>query len=112
MSSKKTKGGKQATTPAQAKPAATTPPAGAAGATPQAAKVLYMQVKPGVKYRGARAAWYERAQKYEGKPVAAYLENCKEDPPSLPKSGVAEAPQGWLSFFTRQGVVTLAEKPA
>ncbi len=82
-------------------------PAGAAGTTAQAAKVLYLEVKPGMKYRGARDAWYARLQAHNGKDAASYLASCKENPPSLPKSGVAEAPQGWLSWFVRQGVCTL-----
>ncbi len=87
--------------------AANTQPAGAAGKTATAATVLHLRVKQGMKFRGARAAWYERLQGYEGKPAAAYLESCKERPPSVPKSGVAEAPQGWLSWFTRHNVVEL-----
>ena len=83
------------------------PVAGAAGATAQAATVLHMQVKAGVSYRGARAAWYAAALAHNGMPVAAYLLACKQQPPSLPKSGVAEPPQGWLAYFVRQGVVTL-----
>lgn len=87
-------------------------PAGAAGKTAQAAKVLYLQVKEGVKFRGARDHWYQRLLKYNGKAAADYLTSCKENPPSLPKSGVAEAPQGWLSYFQRQGVATLVDKTA
>jgi len=102
---------KRTNKPAATKPAAqATTPAGKAGASAQAAKVLHLQVKAGGKYRGARQAWYTRLQKYDGKPASAYLENCKEDPPSLPKSGVAEAPQGWLSFFQRTGMVAMVEK--
>lgn len=85
-------------------------PAGAAGKTAQAAKVLYLEVKAGVKYRGARDKWYARLQEHNGKPASAYLESCKENPPSLPKSGVPEAPQGWLSYFQRTGTVTLVER--
>lgn len=93
-----------------AKPAAPTKteqPAGAAGKTVQAAKVLYLQVKTGVKFRGARDKWYTVLQQYNGKPASDYLTACKENPPSLPKSGVAEAPQGWLSYFQRVGAVEL-----
>lgn len=82
-------------------------PAGAAGATAQAAKVLHLEVKMGVKLRGARGHWYQRLTQYHGKPASEYLASCKENPPSLPKSGVAEPPQGWLSYFQRTGVVAL-----
>lgn len=102
-------GGKGKQAAAQGAPAAS-PPAGKAGTSPQAAKVLHLQVKTGVKYRGAREAWYQRLLAHEGKPAAEYLTSCKEDPPSLPKSGVAEAPQGWLAFFQRTGVATLVER--
>lgn len=91
---------KQATT-------TTTPPAGAAGTTPQAAKVLHLRVKQGVAYRGARAAWYAVLVQYDGKPASDYLAACKANPPSLPKSGVPEAPQGWLGYFVRTGVAAL-----
>lgn len=82
-------------------------PAGAAGTTAQAAKVLHLEVKMGVKLRGARGHWYERLTAFNGKPASEYLASCKENPPSLPKSGVAEPPQGWLSYFQRTGVVAL-----
>lgn len=93
----------------QAAKAATTvaQPAGAAGATAQAATILHLQVKQGVAMRGARAAWYAVLVQHNGQPAAAYLAACKAVPPSLPKSGVPEAPQGWLSYFVRTGVVTL-----
>jgi hypothetical protein len=82
-------------------------PAGAAGTTAQAAQVLHLQVKQGVALRGARAAWYAVLVQHNGQPAAAYLAACKEKPPSVPKSGVAEAPQGWLSWFVRQGIAQL-----
>ncbi len=89
------------------------PPTGAAGATPQTATVLHIQVaKANLAYRGARAAWYAALLAHNGQPAAAYLAACKDNPPSLPKSGVAEAPQGWLSWFVRQGVCALVAGPA
>lgn len=90
--------------------AAPAQPAGAAGKTAQAATVLYLEVAPGKKFRGARQHWYERLLAYNGKPAGEYLAACKENPPSLPKSGVAEAPQGWLSWFTRNGVCQVVAK--
>lgn len=82
-------------------------PAGAAGKTAQAATILHLQVKMGVKMRGAREHWYVRLQEFNGKPAAEYLTSCKDKPPSTPKSGVPEAPQGWLSYFQRTGTVEL-----
>lgn len=96
---KHTKAAKAATT--------TTTPAGAAGTTPAAATILHLQVKPGVAYRGARAAWYAVLLQHNGQPASAYLLACKATPPSVPKSGVPEAPQGWLAYFVRTGVATL-----
>lgn len=80
---------------------------GAAGKGAQPAQVLVLQVKQGCNFRGARAHWYGVLVAHHGQPAAAYLAACKATPPSLPKSGVAEAPQGWLSWFVRNGVCTL-----
>jgi hypothetical protein len=65
-------------------------------------------VKAGIKYRGARAAWYAVLQAHQGKPAADFLAACTKSPPSLPESGVAEKPSGWLRYFVRSGVATLA----
>lgn len=64
-------------------------------------------VKAGVKYRGARAAWYAVLQAHQGKPAGDFWAACVANPPSLPKSGVAEKPSGWLGYFVRTGVATL-----
>lgn len=63
-----------------------------------------LKVKQGVALRGARKAWYEELVKHDGKPVADFLVAMGSKPPSTPKSGVAEKPQGWLSWFTRSGI--------
>ena len=69
-----------------------------------------LQVTPGVALRGARAAWYAVLLQYNGKPVAEFLAATNATPggtgtaPSVPKSGVAEKPQGWLGWFTRSGI--------
>ena len=85
-------------------------PMGAGGTTAQAAQLLVLQVKAGCAFRGARAAWYATLLQHNGQPAAAYLAACKATPPSLPKSGVAEKPQGWLSWFLRHGVATLVQQ--
>lgn len=75
--------------------------------TPQVIKT----VKPGVVFKGARAAWYAVLCAHEGKPVAEFYKATSAPdgtPPSLPKSGVAEKPSGWLGFFVRSGIATLS----
>lgn len=64
-------------------------------------------VKAGVKYRGARAAWYAVLQAHQGQTAAAFLAATTAKPPSLPKSGVAEPATGWLRYFVRSGVATV-----
>lgn len=71
------------------------------------AKPSTLQVKQGVNLRGARAAWYAVLLQYNGQPVATWLQHCAANPPSLPKSGVAEKPSGWLAYFVRSGVAQL-----
>jgi hypothetical protein len=65
-------------------------------------------VKGNVKFRGARAAWYEVLRTYNGKPAADFLAHCTKTPPSVPKSGIAEPASGWLRYFTRSGIVELS----
>lgn len=69
-------------------------------------KVKLLKVKAGQKYRGAREAWYQVLQQYDGKPVDSFLEATAKKPPSLPKSGKQEKSAGWLRFFERTGVAT------
>lgn len=68
-----------------------------------------LQVKTGVALRGARQAWYAVLLQYNGKPVAEFLAATAATPPSLPKSGVAEKPSGWLGWFQRTGVATVVQ---
>lgn len=70
-----------------------------------------LAVKAGVPLRGARASWYAALQAYNGQPVAAFLAHCAANPPSLPKSGVAEKPQGWLGWFVRSGIASVQAAP-
>lgn len=72
------------------------------------AKALNITVgKTNVKFRGARAAWYEVLLQYNGKPAADFLAHCTKSPPSTPKSGVPEPASGWLRYFTRSGIAEL-----
>jgi len=95
-----------ATAPAQA-PVGTVP--SPTNVTPQgtAQPQVIATVKAGVKYRGARAAWYAVLLQYEGKPAADFLAATTAAPPSLPKSLVQEKSTGWLGYFVRTGVATL-----
>lgn len=72
-------------------------------------KPKVLRVKAGVKYRGAREAWYARLMEFNGKPADAFLESCEKKRPSTPKSGKPEAPAGWLRFFQRTGVASQIE---
>jgi hypothetical protein len=78
-----------------------------------------LQVKPGVALRGARAAWYAALLAYNGKPVAEFLAATDQTgatptgkAPSVPKSGTAEKPSGWLGWFTRSGIATVVQPGA
>jgi hypothetical protein len=71
-----------------------------------------LQVKAGVALRGARASWYAVLLQYNGKPVAEFLAATAATPPSVPKSGVAEKPSGWLGWFTRTGVASVVQPGA
>lgn len=86
--------------------------AGKKEAAPAPAKVQKLEVKAGMKYRGAREAWYQRLVEFNGKDVNEFLKNATDKPPSLTKANTAENPKGWLGFFKRQGVVGLVEQPA
>lgn len=75
-----------------------------AGAAGKAAPKI-ISVKANMKYRGAREAWYNMLQQYDGKTVAEFVEAAKEKPPSLTKKQEAEPPMGWVRFFERTGVL-------
>ena len=102
---------KQTKTVAQAAPATTQTVSAPATVTDQgtAKPVLITSVKAGVKYRGAREAWYKVLCDHEGKPAADFLAACTKTPPSLPKSGVPEKASGWLRYFLRSGVAKLGD---
>ena len=89
---------------------AATPAAAAPAAAPKATPIL--QVRKGMQYRGARAAWYERLCQYDGKPVAEFVASATANPPSVYGSrskhaGKPEPVPGWLRFFVRTGVAEL-----
>lgn len=79
--------------------------------TEKKAEVL-IKVKANMKYRGARAAWYERLQTLEGKPMDEVIKNLESDPPALygarsKHAGKPEPVSGWIRFFQREDVVTI-----
>lgn len=91
--------------PDNKKPEAKAAPVKAAATAVQAKPQVLVVVKKDAKLRGARDLWYQRLVEHDGKPVDTFVESAKNNPPSLPKSGKAEAPGGWLSYFKRQGIV-------
>lgn len=78
---------------------------GDATPAPKPAKIKVL--KPDTKYRGAREAWFARLKEFEGKTEGEYIQSCKDKPPALTKNQTAENPTGWVSFFRRQGVLSL-----
>jgi hypothetical protein len=61
----------------------------------------------------ARGLWLARLQQYNGKPLAAFIASVQASHPSTPTkgklAGQLEPVQGWVSWFTRQGVLTLTQ---
>jgi hypothetical protein len=59
----------------------------------------------------ARAAYWQAIQAYNGKTVAAFTKHCMANPPSTPQrgklAGKAEPTAGWVSWFNRNGYITL-----
>lgn len=66
-------------------------------------------LKTDAKFRGARDAWYAKLKEYDGKPIADYEAECTKTPPSLPKSGKAEKPAGWIGYFVRTGILSIVQ---
>jgi hypothetical protein len=64
-------------------------------------------VKTEQKYEGARALWYAALRQHDGKSTEDFISACTKTPPTLPKSGKAEDPRGWLRYFVREGVAAL-----
>lgn len=85
--------------------------AGAVGvvqATATQSKPLKLKVlKADMVYRGARLAWYARVKEFDGKTEGEFIESAKQNPPALTQNQTAENPTGWVSFFKREGVLSL-----
>lgn len=75
-----------------------------------------LQVKTGLAFRGARAAWYATLVQYNGKPATEWLEHVTAKRPSVygPRSRHAGQPEpvpGWFRYFLRNGYASIS-KPA
>ncbi len=92
-------------------PQAETPKTEATTAQPTVKRVGTVKVlKADAKFRGAREAWYQKLKEFDGKPIADYEKACTDSPPSLPKSGKAEKPSGWIGYFTRTGILSVVQQ--
>lgn len=80
-------------------------------ATPKV--VMIKVLKLDGKFRGARESWYKELVAHDGKPLADYVAKVTATPPSLPtkgkSAGKAEKPSGWISWFVRNGFLSLPE---
>ena len=96
-----------------AKPSKATkkPAAPVAVAAPKSAAAVAGTItvtKASQKYDGARAAWYGALLAHDGKPAESFVADCLATPPATPKSGKAEDPRGWLRWFVRERIASLA----
>ena len=70
------------------------------------------KVKANFRPGSARAQYYAAIQAFNGKPVTAFAEAVAANPPSVPSrgklKGKLEPVQGWVSYFVRNGYITLA----
>ncbi len=67
--------------------------------------------KPEYKDGSARALWLAAVSKYNGKTAEEFCAAAAAKPPVLTKGGKAEHPAGWLRYFEREGILTLAKHP-
>lgn len=65
------------------------------------------------KFRGARDKWYQAILKADGKTVKEFTDEVLAKPPSTPTkgslAGKCEPPPGWISYFKRNGFITLED---
>ena len=73
-------------------------------------KVL-AQPEKAFRTNSARALYWERFQKFDGKPLSALKADITKDVPSTPQRGkLANKPepiQGWINWFTSQGLISI-----
>ena len=69
------------------------------------------KAKANFRPNSARAAYWQAIQQYNGKTVAAFTKACMASPPSTPQrgklKGKAEPTAGWVSWFNRNGYISL-----
>jgi hypothetical protein len=76
--------------------------------------VIQVQRQPAKAFRtgSARDLYWLAVQAHNGKPVAELAASVKAAPPSVPGRGkLAGQPEplsGWLSWFAKQGLITIA----
>ena len=73
---------------------------------------LVKGVKANFRQGSARALYWAVIQQYNGKPVNAFAKAVTANPPSVPARGKLKGKQepvtGWVSYFVRQGYITLS----
>ena len=69
-------------------------------------------VKANFRPNSARALYYAAIVAHNGKPVSAFAAAVTKAPPSVPGrgklKGKQEPVQGWVSYFVRNGYITIA----
>ena len=76
--------------------------------------VIQVQRQPAKAFRtgSARDLYWLAVQAHNGKPVAELVASVKAAPPSVPGRGKLAGQQeplsGWLSWFAKQGLITIA----
>lgn len=69
-------------------------------------------VKTNFRQGSARALYWAAVQAHNGKTVKQFTASVAANPPSMPKRGKLKGKQepvtGWLSWFVRQGYITIA----
>lgn len=73
---------------------------------------LVKGVKANFRTGTARAEYFDAICKFNGKPIGDFVKACAANPPSTPRSGKLkgkqEPVQGWVSYFIREGYITLS----
>ena len=76
-------------------------------------KIKLTKVTPTFRPNSARAAYYDAIVKFNGKSLDSYVKAMAANPPSYPQrgklKGKQEPVQGWIGFFTREGLIELSE---
>jgi len=77
-------------------------------------KLHTTKIKPTFRAGSARALYYEAIAKFNGKSVESFVKAVAASPPSVPNRGKLKGKQepvnGWISYFVREGLVTITDK--